>query len=160
MFRRLTDDVVAREVGKRSLDVGADRIARTAHAALSLLQRLRERTKQSIPLSWEPGCVEGATAIEVYPAATLAGRGLRHTGYKGAKEEAASVRRELVGQLATEVAFDGDATEAMVASDHVLDAVICGLAASDFAAGQVIRPAEHDIVRREGWIWVRVSRPD
>src|SRR5687767_13252508 len=42
MFRRRTDDVVYRVLKKRPLDVGADRIARCAHAALALLQRLRD----------------------------------------------------------------------------------------------------------------------
>jgi hypothetical protein len=37
LFRRKTDQVVKREIGKLPLDVGADRIARTAHAALSFL---------------------------------------------------------------------------------------------------------------------------
>jgi Protein of unknown function (DUF429) len=37
LFRRETDRYVARKLRKTPLDVGADRIARTAHAALKLL---------------------------------------------------------------------------------------------------------------------------
>jgi hypothetical protein len=33
MFRRLTDDVIHARFGKRPPDIGADRIARAAHAA-------------------------------------------------------------------------------------------------------------------------------
>ncbi len=54
LFRRRTDRFIRSRVGKQPLDVGADRIARTAHAALSLLHRLRERTGERIPLAWEP----------------------------------------------------------------------------------------------------------
>ena len=54
MFRRLTDKAVKQSTGKLPLDVGADRIARTALAALGLLQDLREATSQPIPLAWQP----------------------------------------------------------------------------------------------------------
>ena len=155
MFRRTTDEVVIREIGKRPLDVGADRIARTAHAALSFLERLRVSTALPIPLAWAPGRVEGTSAIEVYPAATLAGRGLPHTGYKGAKDGASDVRRDITSALAEMLTIDTDAIEAMAGSDHVLDAAICGLAALDFARGDVIRPTDAALAEREGWIWVR-----
>src|SRR5437899_710638 len=36
MFRRATDRAISDEVGKTPLDVGADRIARTAHRALKI----------------------------------------------------------------------------------------------------------------------------
>ena len=38
MFRRATDIFIKQKTGKTPLDVGADRIARTAHAALCLLR--------------------------------------------------------------------------------------------------------------------------
>ena len=43
--------VVRDRIGKQSLDVGADRIARTAHAALQLLHELRGRLGKPIPLA-------------------------------------------------------------------------------------------------------------
>ena len=46
MFRRLTDHAIRDRLKKQSLDVGADHIGRTAHAALDLLQKLRMRTGQ------------------------------------------------------------------------------------------------------------------
>ncbi len=57
LFRRTTDDVVAEALGKRPLDVGADRIARTAHTALGFVGRLRDARRLPIPLAWEPGWV-------------------------------------------------------------------------------------------------------
>ncbi len=70
LFRRTTDGFVWKRIGKRPLDVGADRIARTAHAALRLLDQLRQRIASPIPLAWQPD-IGGIAAIEVYPAATL-----------------------------------------------------------------------------------------
>ena len=43
-------------------------------------------------------------------------------------------------------------------NEHVLDAVLCALAATDFVENRVIFPAtdkERDLARKEGWIWVR-----
>ncbi|MFC2076713.1 DUF429 domain-containing protein [candidate division KSB1 bacterium] len=155
MFRRLTDDTVAERVGKRPLDIGADRIARTAHSALSFLGRLRKQTNLEIPLAWNPGTVEGISAIEVYPAGTLSGRGRLHSGYKGPKEEAFSARRRLINKLAEEMSFDSEISADMVANNHQLDAVLCLLAAFDFSVGDVIRPSDLALAKREGWIWVR-----
>jgi len=50
IFRRLTDRIVKREVGKQPLDVGADRIARSAYSALNLIHELRNKTGLTIPL--------------------------------------------------------------------------------------------------------------
>jgi hypothetical protein len=92
LFRRATDDMVAEHLGKRPLDVGSDRIARTAHGALSFLTRLRERVDAPIPLAWDPGAIEGIATIEVYPAGTLATRNLPHSGYKGPTDRSAALR--------------------------------------------------------------------
>ena len=44
MFRRVTDNEIYRRLGKRPLDVGADRIARTTRAALEVLGRSEPNT--------------------------------------------------------------------------------------------------------------------
>jgi predicted RNase H-like nuclease len=87
-FRRTTDRFIYSLLGKTPLDVGADRIARTAHAALALLSDVSRRLNSPISLAWSPE-VHGVATIEVYPAATLAARGVRSTGYK--KPEHAAV---------------------------------------------------------------------
>ena len=51
LFSRATDRDIRRRLGKRPLEVGADRIARTARAALQLLQELRDCTGYPIPLA-------------------------------------------------------------------------------------------------------------
>ena len=66
LFRRETDRFVQREIRKTPLDVGADRIARTARAALGILGDLRGKTGTEIPLAWNPASVAGVEAIEVY----------------------------------------------------------------------------------------------
>jgi predicted RNase H-like nuclease len=52
LFRRRTDKVVKCKIGKQPLDVGADRIARTARAALELLAKVRKVVDKPIPLAW------------------------------------------------------------------------------------------------------------
>lgn len=95
MFRRTTDNVVHENLNKRSLDVGADRIARTAHAALQLLADIRREARLAIPLAWIPGLTDGVTALEVYPAATVVSRGWSADGYKKASGERSTERRRI-----------------------------------------------------------------
>ena len=105
-------------------------------------------------------------AIEVYPAATLAGRGLPHQGYKptqaSKRAEGESKRSHLANELANLVQLGRDVRREMVANDDLLDAVLCVVAGFDFAAGDVLRPSNEasEQARREGWIWVRLQRPD
>jgi hypothetical protein len=81
LFRRETDRIVKDQIGKQSLDVGADRIARTAHAALDLIQSLRKCLKKSIPLAFNPPQMNEIGVMEVYLAATLKLYGLQRPGY-------------------------------------------------------------------------------
>ncbi len=124
LFRRTTDKEIKRRLGKQPLDVGADRIARTALAALKLLQGLRERTGEAIPLAWNPA-VTSPCAIEVYPAATLAAHGVEAPGYKG--KEGRAGRRAVLRFLAKQVVLPDDAALSEQ-EDHALDAVLCVLA--------------------------------
>ena len=155
MFRRSTDDAVARRLGKRPLDVGSDRIARTAHVALSFLERLRKRLDAPIPLAWDPSPIDAVTAIEVYPAGTLAARKLPHSGYKGSADSASSVRRELTTAIAEQLSLDAHSEAEMTRTDHALDAVLCVCAGLDFLAGDAVPPEDLSLAKREGWIWVR-----
>jgi hypothetical protein len=152
LFRRETDRVVREVVGKQSLDVGVDRIARTAHAALALLDALRTRTGQPIPLAWTPALATAVSAIEVYPAATLKVRRMETPGYKD--KDGQAQRQSLLKQLGRQVRLPTD-TRRMVESDDALDAAICVLAGADFLRGPVVEPADRAIAEKEGWIWVR-----
>ncbi len=159
MFRRATDDAIAKRLSKRPLDVGADRIARTAHAALSFLARLSKLLDTSIPLAWHPRPITGITAIEVYPAGTLTARNLPNSGYKGSKAPATKLREQLTTAIRNELSFDQQAHERMVHTDHALDAVLCVCAGLDFLSGEAVAPDDLSLAKREGWIWVRTRRP-
>jgi len=153
LFRRCTDRVVRDEIHKQSLDVGADRIARTAHAALRLLENLRKRTGQEIPLAWEPPTVSGICAIEVYPAATLRAHGLTDSGYK--KKEGNEARKSILGQIAGRcLRLPSEERRTCENCDDALDAIVCVLAGVDFLCGNVIRPTDMQKAKKEGWIWV------
>ena len=163
MFNRATDLAVWRVLGKKPMEVGANWLARTAHAALATLAAVRERV--DVEMGWAPGAVPGAAsggaahALEVYPAATLLARGLPTRGYKAAG--ARDLRRGLADAL--DVDWAPDARASAIATDHALDAAICCLAAADYARGDVLTPEAAGVpvetARREGWIWFRPPGP-
>ncbi|WP_201067159.1 DUF429 domain-containing protein [Thiorhodovibrio litoralis] len=151
LFRRETDRYIRRTIGKQSLDVGADRIARTAFAALELIAGLRKRTKREIPLAWTTE-FSGIRVIEVYPAATLIAHGIDPSGYKAKNGESERVR--VLDAIHALVTVDTEIPCLSYASDG-LDAVICVLAACDFLSGLALSPDPGWPVKREGWVWFR-----
>jgi predicted RNase H-like nuclease len=158
MFRRETDLFVKSEFGKTPLDVGADRIARTAHRALELLHKLRARTGQEIPLAWKPSMISRTRAIEVYPAGTLKVHGIDAPGYK--EKDAQDARLSLLAQLEQhhlKPPTDVDSLGCLKRNAHALDAAICVLAGADFLREEVIPPPDLKLAKKEGWIWVRSS---
>ena len=157
LFRRQTDRVVREALGKSPLEVGADRIARTAVAALSLLADLGVLIGKNIALAWEAWPEEGIRAIEVYPAGTL--RAYQLVGVVSSSMSSDQAKQGLVAKLKKKgrIRFDRKSTKA-IDNEHVLDSVLCALAAMDFVEKRVIFPAtdrERDLARKEGWIWVR-----
>lgn len=152
-FRRTTDRFVRARTGKQPLDVGADRIARTAHAALRTLARVRQNTGHQLPLLWSPPTNGVSGSIEVYPAATLKTHGLPFSGYKNGSE-AAAVRDHIVVGLSRLLTLPPDRT-ALRESDDALDATVCVLAAVDFLENAAMAPENLSVAKKEGWIWVR-----
>ena len=157
LFRRTTDIVVKRETGQQPLDIGADRIARTAVAALALLDSLRSRVAAPVPLAWT---VDGGglRAIEVYPAATLKQLGITPRSYK--KPAQLATRMGLFDAL-SEHADISAVRSAAEGSGDAFDAAVCVVAGADFLLGRCRAPVETERVaaEREGWIWFR-SRQD
>ena len=151
LFRRKTDRYIQDEIGKTPLDVGADRIARTAHAALKLLGEIRKLMGGVIPMAWSPDFNEVA-AIEVYPAATLMVWGIRSSGYKSKNQN--GERLEILKALSHWVEVGRHAPE-LVKNPDVLDAVVCVVAGMDFISGRAMHPPDKKLAEREGWIWVR-----
>jgi predicted RNase H-like nuclease len=139
LFRRDTDKFIKEHVGKQSLDVGADRIARTAHAALKILSEVSEDINCEIPLAWNAELNSNISVIEVYPAATLKMCGYRSDGYK--KKENIEQRKEILKAISKDVTFNLD-TSLMVEDDDVLDAAICVLSGFYFASNQCFEPED------------------
>lgn len=155
LFRRVTDRFVHATLGKLPLDVGADRIARTAHAALRRLGELRRLTRLDIPLAWAPE-VRGVACIEVYPAATLRARGIDSSGCKGKKDGTVAQRRRVLEAVRGEIGLEVE-DDRLVGCDDRLDAMLCVLAGADFLRGRCVAPDERQRgwAEVEGWIWVK-----
>jgi hypothetical protein len=142
---------------KKPLEVGANFIARTAHAALALLDQVG---RGRVRLGWTPGSVRGRDAIEVYPAATLLSRGWYRDGYKKKGVVGERARGQIVEAMKSEMTVLAKAEKRMVTSDHLLDAALCVLAASDYARDHdVVKPTDQALAEREGWIWVKRPNP-
>lgn len=150
LFRRATDEFVREKLGKQSLDVGADRIARTAHWTLAFLGVLRQATGETIPLAWTPTPENRVTAIEVYPAASLKARGIATGSYK--KSAGIEDRRSIVARLGADLRIPGNDSFAL--GDDEVDALVCALAGVDFLAGRAAPPPDMTLAQSEGWIWV------
>jgi hypothetical protein len=149
MFRRETDRFIRTKLSKTPLDVGADRIARTAHAALRLLGDVAYQLGRPIPLAWTSQFLD-VMAIEVYPTATLVAHGIRSKGYKA--RDQVDQRREILAALSRELDI-GDLTATIEESADAVDAVVCLLAAKDFLEGRAMPPEDAALAEREGWIW-------
>jgi predicted RNase H-like nuclease len=152
VFRRETERFVHHELGKTPHEVGADRIARVAHAALELLDEVRKRCKKPLPLGERPGAE--SCAIEVLPEATLLSRNITATGYKGVTTSSRNARTKIIDRLADEVSF-GVHRAVVIDNPDLMDAVLCALAAADFAAGEALTPPNREVAAKEGWIWFR-----
>ena len=151
LFRRATDKFIKREVKKTPLDVGADRIARTARAALQLLEDLRTKLSAAIPLAWDPADMTEHAVIEVHPAATLKAHGIRETGYR--KDGDLERRHEIVEALGKKIAVPEHMVADLSRNPDLLDAAVCVLAAKDFVTGRAMPPPAPRLAEREGWIW-------
>lgn len=151
LFRRKTDRYIKDETGKTPLDVGADRIARTAHAALEILGGIGNHIGKTIPMAWSTD-FDNIAAIEVYPAATLKVLGIRSSGYKRKNQD--GERWEMIKALSHWVEIGGHAPD-LVRNPDVLDAVVCVVAGMDFISGKATQPTDKKLAEREGWIWVR-----
>ncbi len=153
LFRRATDRFIKDTYGIQSLDVGADRIARTAHSALKLLHYLGNGL---IPLAQVEHFQETA-AIEVYPAATLKTHNLIYKGYK--KPGDVKTRDDILKNLEKlGIAIESkDVRSKSLESADALDAIVCVLAGMDFLKKDVYPPPPEleKLAVKEGWIWVK-----
>ncbi|MDH5671773.1 MAG: DUF429 domain-containing protein [Myxococcales bacterium] len=154
LFRRETDRIVQRELGRLPPDVGADRVARRARAALLLLAEVRQLLPEPLPMAWRPG--QDAGVIEVWTDATLASRKIRSeeraAGSGRGREARARVLDRLQDEMVTAVSRD-----LLIDDSNLFEAAISALAAADFARGHGLVPEEPELAEREGWIFFRGS---
>lgn len=157
LFRRVTDHYIEDKLGRRPLEVGANWIARTAHAALKLLDEIGKKTGKEVSLAWESPRAQGAYAIEVYPAGTLDAYGVGGSGYKRPKHAAHAARRAAILDFLEEHVALPCGREAMQENADKLDAALCVLAGVDFLLDRAVAPSAEQMpaARKEGWIWVR-----
>ena len=153
LFRRCTDDFTTRVIGKRPMDVGADRIARTAKAALDLLGEIRRILNRPILPGWMPGNVQDDAVLETYPAAFLKAHGLPFQAYK--KSSQRPVREEILAGLKGHMVLECS-EEPFLDDADILDALLCTLVSAAYLSGKVHKPPpeKEEIISREGWIWL------
>jgi predicted RNase H-like nuclease len=154
LFRRQTDRLVQKTLGKTPPEVGADRIARTAGAALGMLASVRALSSRKVPLAWQQGKQSGA--IEVYPAATLISRGVAGAGYRAATPAGRRARVKILDRLANELEIE-PARDVMIEDANLFDAMLCAVAGADYARGLCVDPPDLPLARKEGFIWFRSS---
>ena len=152
LFQRRTDACIKEKLDRQSLDVGADRIARTAHRALKIVNELADHLSTQIPLAWDPR-ITGIAAIEVYPAATLAAYDIPARSYK--EPDAKSARKAILDSFHKLLTFQCS-IDIMLQDADALDAVACVLAGADFLRGHAHPPDDPALAAKEGWIWSRL----
>lgn len=155
MFRRETDRFIKEKLGKQPLDVGADHIARTAHAALKIIGELQLATNNSIEIPLKTEEMSRFSVIEVYPAATLQCYGIQNTQYKEKDQE--KQRGNILFELGKLMSIGCNSLQIqqMHHNADILDSAVCLLAAKDFLNGEVYPPADYKKAKKEGWIWVK-----
>lgn len=159
LTHRMTDHAVVAAGQGRPLSVSADRIGSPAMRG-ALLQH---RWVTEVWRAPEPRDGSGRL-VETYPAASLRAWEIDATGYKrsggAAAAGARAVRAGIVDQLRSALGgwLDVDSVaERSVASDHVLDGLLCCLTVVAAQAGVTTAPCDPDQVeagRVEGWIHV------
>ena len=159
MFRRRTDFFIKEKANKQSLDVGADRIARTAHAALALIDEIKEQVGHSIPLAWNSELIHPISAIEVYPAVTLKScQLLPATSYK---KESSKEREQIFEGLSQLMNLSEVDKRSIIEDDDILDAMACVLAGYHFLSDESEGPATEEdrvLAEKEGWIWAKIPK--
>jgi hypothetical protein len=138
-------------IGKAPLDVGADRIARTALSALQLLDTLSKKLGFAVPLAWNAKFT-GIAAIEVYPAGTLRASSVQSSAYK--RPEQIEVRKQMLEWLSKEMRLPDELGLPLLDPD-ALDAILCVLAGRDFLSGRAHPPTDLVLAQKEGWVWIR-----
>jgi predicted nuclease with RNAse H fold len=154
-LRRTDERAIAVAGGRAPLSVSSDRIARPAERAARLLTLLGS-DDQAVARDGSDG------VIEVYPAGALRCWGIRSDGYKRSDGAGAAARRLIFDTILDELTIETAASdrEALVATDHAIDALVASLVARAFEIGAIVRPRDEDrsIAAVEGWLFLPTGR--
>ena len=146
IFWRKTENYIAQELHVKPLSVAAGNIAFVALRAMRLILRLKQKARNLCVVPFNDMKTPNQSIIEVYPAATLAYRGMRGP-YKSKKHHAALernyryVKNEFFPNneiLLRDFDNDDDATDRLPLTllnltDDILDALICLYLAKEYA---------------------------
>jgi predicted RNase H-like nuclease len=154
LFLRETDRFIQQRIGAYPFSVGADKIARTAHASLRWLNQLRqEHDGLNIPLAWDPHNIAVPSVIEVYPSTTLITNKVQFVSTR--RLSGKETREVMLGWLREFVRIPAQFETSLIDNPHLFDAVVCVIAGLDFINGQCFLPENPQLAIKEGWIWVR-----
>ena len=135
-------------------EVGADRIARTARAALELLAAHSRSSNRSRCAGLEPGQSRRARSRSTRRR-RLRSRGIAYGGYKGDPAPAARRARPILERLQPELRAEIQ-RELLTENDDLLDAVrVRGRGRRLRARPGASSRATATRAEREGWIWFR-----
>lgn len=152
-FKRKTDLDIRQRFNKTTLEISADRIARTAFFTLGKIGNVAKLLNDELHLLWDVRDLNKYGMIEVYPAATLLANRLSIKGYKKKNN---TIRKELYQKLQTNYKFSNPKDLDLTTIEHDFDAFLCCLACIDFIIGKASAPPFPDAdLREEGWIWVK-----
>ncbi len=156
LFRRETDRDIYRRRQKTPLDVGADRIARTALRAVNLVGALRRRTQRPIdlPLTSAQIRAPGIHVLETYPAGYIKARNIEAKGYRD--RQAVSLRLSLLRNVVDDARSFVELSEiddSVAGRADLLDSVLCVLAGYRAWTGVAPEPTDRGSAEIEGWIW-------
>jgi predicted nuclease with RNAse H fold len=153
LWLRQTDEhAMAVAGGRPPLSVSSDRIARPAERAARLLTLLGVGGRAA-------GRDGSDDVIEVYPAGALRCWGIATAGYK--RPDGVAARTQIVEAITSDLDFVliDEERNALVATDHAVDALVASLVARAFALGRVHRPADGELTlaRVEGWLYLPIG---
>lgn len=152
-FKRQTDLDIRNRFRKTTLEITADRIARTAFFTLERMDKIEKQLEAEFQLLWSIQELNNYGIVEVYPAATLLANELPIKGYK---KDNFNVRKKLFEQLKINYHFTNPKELDLTSIEHDFDAFICCLAGIDFIEGKSMPPNDLDQeIKEEGWIWVK-----
>ncbi|WP_046226982.1 DUF429 domain-containing protein [Paenibacillus dauci] len=160
-FNRSTDLFCHSLLGKKPLEITTNRIARTTHKTLGIINELQMKYPK-MKLLWDPKEEFEIGYIEVYPVTWLLSESIvpnktkQYDSYKGTEQKNQRRRLDIIKELRKRgMKFNG-MYKRMIKEEHFFDACLCCLGGKDFLDDRTIRPINNiSSIQKEGWIWIK-----